>query len=198
MLSKVAAYGFLRVCLPLFPDATEHFQTLMLLIALASILYGSAMAFTTTKARLILGYSSIAQLGFIVLGIFALQHAGRAGRDPAGLQPRPRRRAGVLHRRAARARARTAREDIRDMGGLAMRAPVLATLFLIVTFATLAMPGSANFVGEFLILLGVFRGEDGDRDRRLDRRRAGGRLRAAAVHPHDAQPHRPARASRAR
>jgi NADH-quinone oxidoreductase subunit M len=58
ILSKVAAYGFLRVVLPLYPDASVHFQELMLLIALASILYGSAMAFTTTNTRLILGYSS--------------------------------------------------------------------------------------------------------------------------------------------
>ena len=78
VLSKVAAYGFLRIVLPLFPDAAQHFQTLMLLLALLSILYGSAMAFTTTNARLILGYSSIAQLGFIMLGIFALNPRARA------------------------------------------------------------------------------------------------------------------------
>jgi NADH-quinone oxidoreductase subunit M len=155
VLSKVAAYGFLRICLPLFPDATADFQTLMLLIALASILYGSAMAFTTTETRLILGYSSVAQLGFITLGIFALNDAGAQGAilqafnhglvvAPAFLV------VALLAERAGGS------EDIRDMGGIAMRAPVLATLFLIVTFATLAMPGSSNFVGEFLILLGVF------------------------------------------
>ena len=84
MLSKVAAYGFLRVVLPVFPDAAQDFQTLMLLLALASILYGSAMAFTQTNARLILGYSSVAQLGFITLGIFALGEA--AGAQGALLQ----------------------------------------------------------------------------------------------------------------
>ena len=84
------------------PTPRSDFQTLMLLLALASILYGSAMAFTTTNARLVLGYSSVAQLGFIMLGIFALASRGRPGRDPAGGQPRPGRRAAVLHRRAAR------------------------------------------------------------------------------------------------
>ena len=79
VLSKVAAYGFLRIVLPLFPDASVHFQELMLLIALASILYGSAMAFTTTNTRLVLGYSSVAQLGFIVLGIFSLRPEGAQG-----------------------------------------------------------------------------------------------------------------------
>ena len=155
VLSKVAAYGFLRICLPLFPDATEHFQTLMLLLALASILYGSAMAFTTTEARLVLGYSSVAQLGFITLGIFALNDQGAQGAILQafnhGLVVAP--AFFIVALLAARS---DGSEDIRDMGGIAMRAPVLATLFLIVTFATLAMPGSSNFAGEFLILLGVF------------------------------------------
>ncbi len=155
VLSKVAAYGFLRVCLPLFPDASEQFQTLLLLIALASILYGSAMAFTTTEARLILGYSSVAQLGFITLGIFALNEQGAQGAllqaFNHGLVVAP--AFFVVALLAARA---AGSQDIRDMGGIGMRAPVLASLFLIVAFATLAMPGSANFVGEFYILLGVF------------------------------------------
>ncbi len=155
VLSKVAAYGFLRIVLPFFPDATEHFQTLMLLVALISVLYGSAMAFTTTNTRLILGYSSVAQLGFIVLGIFALNSQGAQGAILQafnhGLVVAP--AFFIVALLAARS---DGSEDIRDMGGLAMRAPVLASLFLIVTFATLAMPGSSNFVGEFLILLGVF------------------------------------------
>jgi NADH-quinone oxidoreductase subunit M len=129
---------------------------LMLLVALASILYGSAMAFTTTHARLILGYSSVAQLGFIVLGIFALNPQGVQGAILQafnhGLVVAPAFFiVGLLALRA------DGSEDIRDMGGLAMRAPLLATLFLVVTFATLAMPGSSNFVGEFFILLGVFK-----------------------------------------
>ena len=155
VLSKVAAYGFLRVVLPVFPDATQDFQTVMLLIALASILYGSAQAFTQTNTRLILGYSSVAQLGFIMLGIFALGEA--AGAQGALLQM-------VNHGLVvaplffiiALLQERTGSEDIREMGGVAFRAPVLSTLFLIVALATLAMPGSANFAGEFLILLGLF------------------------------------------
>jgi NADH-quinone oxidoreductase subunit M len=155
ILSKVAAYGFLRVVLPLYPDASVRFQELLLLIALASILYGSAMAFTTTHTRLILGYSSVAQLGFIVLGIFALEPEGAQGAVIQavnhGLVVAP--AFFIVGLLAARAGS----EDLRDMGGLAFRAPVLAGLFLIVTLAILAMPGSSNFVGEFLILLGVFK-----------------------------------------
>ena len=155
VLSKVAAYGFLRIALPLFPDAAVQFQDLMLVIALASILYGSAMAFTTTETRLILGYSSVAQLGFIVLGIFALNEQGAQGAVLQsfnhGLVVAP--AFFIVALVSARAGGS---EDIRDMGGVALRAPVLAVLFLIVALANLAMPGSANFVGEFYILLGVF------------------------------------------
>ena len=141
--------------LPIFPDATQDFQLVMLLLALASILYGSAQAFTQTNARLILGYSSMAQLGFITLGIFALGQA--AGAQGALLQM-------VQHGLVVAPlffiivllHERTGSDDIRDMGGVAFRAPVLSTLFLIVALATLAMPGSANFAGEFLILLGLF------------------------------------------
>ena len=79
VLSKVGAYGFLRVVLPIFPEATVDFQELILIIALASILYGSVMAFTQTNVRLVAGYSSIAQLGFITLGIFALRADGADG-----------------------------------------------------------------------------------------------------------------------
>ena len=156
VLSKVAAYGFLRIALPLFPDAAAHFQELLLLIALASILYGSAMAFTTTNTRLVLGYSSVAQLGL---------HRARDLRPAAegaqgailqavnhGLVVAP--AFFIVALLAARAGGS---EDLRDMGGLAFRAPVLATMFLIVALANLAMPGSSNFVGEFLILLGVFK-----------------------------------------
>jgi NADH-quinone oxidoreductase subunit M len=155
ILSKVAAYGFLRVVLPLYPDAAVHFQELLLLISLASILYGSAMAFTTPDARLILGYSSVAQLGFITLGIFSLTDQGAQGAllqaVNHGLVVAP-----AFFICALLAARSNGSEDIRDMGGIAFRAPVLAALFLVVAFANLAMPGSSNFVGEFFILLGAF------------------------------------------
>ena len=77
------------------------------------------------------------------------------------------------------------------MGGIAFRAPVLAALFLIVALATLAMPGSSNFVGEFLILLGVFKAKLAIAMIAFDGRGDGERVRAAPVHPRDAQPRRP-------
>ncbi len=156
VLSKVAAYGFLRIVLPLFPYASVHYQTLMLLIALVSILWGTAVAFTTNDARLVIAYSSVAQLGFITLGIFSLRSQGGQGAllqmINHGLVT-----AAAFFIVAAVATRTGGSEDLRDMGGMAVRAPVLASLFLIVALATLAMPGSSNFAGEFLILLGVFK-----------------------------------------
>jgi NADH-quinone oxidoreductase subunit M len=158
VLSKVAAYGFLRIVLPLFPAAAKDFQSLILILALLSIVYGSAQAFTQTNARLVLGYSSVAQLGFIVLGIFAMDPEGRGAQGALlqmvnhGLVVAPLFLIIVLLSERS-----GGTEDITKMGGLAFRAPVLASLFLIVALATLAMPGSANFVGEFLILLGLFK-----------------------------------------
>jgi NADH-quinone oxidoreductase subunit M len=156
VVSKVAAYGFLRIVLPLFPYATVHYQTLILLIALLSIIWGTAAAFTTPDARLVVAYSSVAQLSFITLGIFSLEPQGAQGAVLQmvnhGLVTAP-----LFFVVAALAVRAGGSEKLRDMGGIAFRAPVLAALFLIVTLATLAMPGSSNFIGEFMILLGTFK-----------------------------------------
>jgi NADH-quinone oxidoreductase subunit M len=155
VLSKVGAYGFLRVVLPVFPDATNHFQEVILVVAVASILYGSVMAFSQTSARLVAGYSSVAQLGFITLGIFSLRADGADGAVLQmvnhGLVVAPL----LLFVVVLAARAGGS-DDITKMGGLAFRAPILAAMFLIVTMALLAIPGSSNFVGEFYILNGAF------------------------------------------
>ncbi len=154
VLSKVAAYGFLRVVLPIFPDATIELQEVILVIALASILYGSVMAFTQNSARLVAGYSSVAQLGFITLGIFSLRPDGADGAVLQmvnhGIVIVPLMLIMVI------LAERAGTDDITKMGGIAFRAPVMASLFLVVTLALLAMPGSSNFVGEFYILNGVF------------------------------------------
>jgi NADH-quinone oxidoreductase subunit M len=155
VVSKVAAYGFLRIVLPLFPFATVHFQLLVLLVSLVSILWATAVAFTTPDARMVVAYSSVAQLSFITLGIFSLRSVGAQG---ALLQMVNHAlvTAPLFFIVAALAMRSGGSELLRDMGGIAFRAPALAGLFLIVTLATLAMPGSSNFIGEFNILLGVF------------------------------------------
>jgi NADH-quinone oxidoreductase subunit M len=155
VVSKVAAYGFLRIVLPLFPYAAVHFQTLLLVVALVSIMWGTVVAFTTPDARMVVAYSSVAQLSFIVLGIFSLRPAGAQGALLQMLNHGLVTAALFFIIAAAAARAGGS-ELLADMGGIAFRAPVLAALALIVTLATLAMPGSSNWIGEFMILLGVF------------------------------------------
>jgi NADH-quinone oxidoreductase subunit M len=127
----------------------------MIVIAVVSILYGSVLAFSQDNARLVVGYSSIAQLGFITLGIFSLDPKGAQGAVlqmiTHGLVVAPLFLiVGLLAARAGGS------ELLSKMGGIAFKAPVLASLFLIVTLANLAMPGSANFVGELFVLFGAF------------------------------------------
>ncbi len=155
VVSKIGVYGFLRIVLPILPDASVHFQDVMLAFAVVSILYGSVIAFAQDDTRLVVGYSSIAQLGFILLGIFALEPKGAQGAVMQmvnhGLVA-----AGLFFAIAALARRSGGSELLSRMGGVAFRAPALAALLLILAFATLAMPGTANFVGELLILFGAF------------------------------------------
>ncbi len=155
VVAKVASYGFLQIVLPLFPNASHHFQVLMLIIAVVSIIWATAVAFTVNDARLVIAYSSVAQMGFILLGIFSLQPQGGQGALLQMLNHGVVTAAAFFVVAAVAARAGDS-ERLDDMGGVAFSAPVLATLFLIVTFANLAMPGSSNFIGEFMILLGTF------------------------------------------
>lgn len=157
VLSKIAAYGFLLIALPLLPEGVADLRWIVLVIAVISILYGSLIALTTTNARLVLAYSSVAQLGFITLGIFALRTDGASG---ALLQSVNHGVAvfGAFLAVAILSQRAGGSEDLRDMGGIATRAPIFAVLFVIVTYAVLALPGSANFMGEFLILRGAWEG----------------------------------------
>jgi len=155
VLSKAGVYGFLRIVLPVMPEGSQHWQELFIIVAVFSILYGSILAFSQDNVRLVVAYSSIAQLGFITLGIFALEDKGAQGAVfqmlNHGLVVVPLFLIiGVIAARAGGS------QSVEQLGGMAFRAPVLAALFLLVTFATLAMPGSANFVGEILVLFGAF------------------------------------------
>ena len=155
VLSKVGVYGFLRIVLPVMPDGAQYWQELFIIVAVFSILYGSILAFSQDNVRLVLAYSSIAQLGFIVLGIFAFEDKGAQGALfqmlNHGLVTVP--LFLILGVIAIRAHGS---ESLSELGGMAFRAPVLAALFLVISLATLAMPGSGNFVGEILILFGTF------------------------------------------
>ncbi len=155
VLSKVGVYGFLQIVMPIMPEGSQHWQELFIVLAVFSILYGSILAFSQDNVRLVVAYSSIAQLGFIVLGIFALDDKGAQGAVLQMVNHGIVVVALFLIIGVVAARAHGS-ESLAELGGTAFRAPVLATLFLIVALATLAMPGSANFMGEILILFGAF------------------------------------------
>lgn len=157
VVAKLGAYGFLRVVLPLMPEAVVNFQHLLLVLAVVAIIYGSVMAFSQDEARLVVGYSSIAQIGFVLLGIFVIDAKGAEGAMLQMLNH------GVvvigLMLAIGFLGARAGSERLSEMGGMARNAPVFAVMLLIIVLATLAMPGSANFVGELYILFGAFTDE---------------------------------------
>ena len=154
IVSKLGAFGFIRYCLTLFPQASHTFQPLMMGLGVVSILYGGLSALAQRDIKRIVAYASISHLGFIVLGIFALNIDGLNG---AIIQM-------VNHGIIIAAlficvgvyESRFATRDLRELGGLAKPMPIMAGLFLIAALAGLGMPLLNSFVGEFLTLLGAF------------------------------------------
>ncbi|MHB8394470.1 MAG: complex I subunit 4 family protein [Candidatus Dormibacteria bacterium] len=154
IVSKLGAFGFIRYNLTLFPQASHFFQPLMMGLAVASILYGALAALAQSDLKRIVAYASISHLGFVVLGIFALNVDGING---AIIQM-------VNHGVVIAAlficvgifETRFATRKLADLGGLAKAMPVMAGVFLVVALAGLGMPLLNSFVGEFLILLGAF------------------------------------------
>jgi NADH-quinone oxidoreductase subunit M len=155
VMSKAGVYGFLRVGLPVFPEGADAFAVPIGVLAVIGIVYGSLVAWRAPSMRLLVAYSSLAHLGFIALGVVAIDLQASQG---AVLQ--------MVNHGVVVAAAfaivgiinRVADDDrIDGIGGLAGPAPRLAWVFLIVAMAALAIPGSNSFVGEFFILAGVFR-----------------------------------------
>ncbi len=153
---KLGTYGFLRFTFPLLPDASTNGTVVVIVmsLALAAIVWGAIIAIMQSDFRRLLVFSSISHLGFVVLGLFALNFQGLQGSllqminlgfTTAGLFFL----AGFLHDRLGNTL-------LRSCGGLASKMPVLATCFLIIGMASIGLPGTNGFVGEFLILLGAF------------------------------------------
>jgi NADH-quinone oxidoreductase subunit M len=153
---KLGTYGFIRFSLPLLPDASrsEAVVMVMMTLALIAILYGAIVALIQPDFRRLLAFSSISHLGFVVVGLFALNFQGLQGSlltminlgfSTAGLFFL----AGFLYQR----RQST---NLAAFGGLARKVPLLATFLLIIGLASIGLPGTNGFVGEFLILLGAF------------------------------------------
>jgi NADH-quinone oxidoreductase subunit M len=154
VMSKTGTYGFLRFGIFLFPQASQTFAPLICILALASIIYGALAALGQTDLKRLLAYSSLSHTGFIVLGLFALNNQGVNG---AVLQminhgiTTP-----ALFLAATALSNRTGTTELAGMAGLQSRMPRLAALFLILSLASLGLPGLNQFAGEFLILGGAW------------------------------------------
>ncbi len=154
LMAKAGAYGFVRFCLPLFPEAMRTYGPLLSALAVAGILYGGAVAWAQGDLRRLLAYGSMSHMGFILLGIFALNVPAVQGSliqmINHGIST------GALFLIAGMLLDRTGRARTDEYGGVASIAPALAAATLIVTVSSLALPGTNGFVGEFLILAGTF------------------------------------------
>jgi NADH-quinone oxidoreductase subunit M len=154
-MSKTGAFGFLRYCIPLFPNAAHTLAPLFQVLAVISILYCALLALVQTDIKRLLAYASISHLGIVMLGMFAFNIQGVEG---SVLQM-------VNHGITITAlflivgfiEARTGTRRLSDFGGLAIRIPVIATVLLIASLSALGLPGLNSFAGEFLALIGVFR-----------------------------------------
>jgi NADH-quinone oxidoreductase subunit M len=154
VISKAAAYGFLRIAVPTFPDPVEDWRVVMLALASIGLVYGSLLAFRAPDVRGVVAYSSLAQMNLIVIGLFAVNDSGLNG----GLLQMVNHGlisaalfllAGGIERRTS-----TGRLDL--LGGMARGRPALASVLLTVGVIALAVPLSSAFAAEFLILNGIF------------------------------------------
>jgi NADH-quinone oxidoreductase subunit M len=155
MLVKVGAYGFLRFCFTLFPAASAQFAPLISTLAVISILYGWLSAYGQRDIVRLIAYTSIAHMGFVVLGAFAFNNQGIQGSILQMVNHGITTGALFLMAMVLLDRAGTARID--SIGGFGGRYPVMYGVFLLVLFSSVGLPGLNGFVGEFLILLGTYR-----------------------------------------
>ena len=155
VLLKMGTYGFVRFNLPMFPEASHFFVPFMAVLAIIGIIYGALVAMAQEDVKRLVAYSSVSHLGFVMLGIFALNPQGIVGgmlqMINHGLST------GGLFLLVGIIYERRHTRMISDFGGLSHRLPIFSTLFAITMLSSIGLPGLNGFVGEFLILLGVFK-----------------------------------------
>ena len=157
VLLKMGTYGFLRFNLPLFPEATVMFVPLLAGLSLVGIIYGALVAMVQVDVKRLVAFSSVSHMGFVVLGIFALNVEGMTGAMLQMLNHGF--STGALFLIVGMIYERRHTRMIADFGGLSTVMPVFATFFLIVALSSIGLPGLNGFVGEFLVLLGAFQAE---------------------------------------
>jgi NADH-quinone oxidoreductase subunit M len=151
---KMGAYGLIRFGIPLFPDAARELLPVVIALAVIGIIYGALVAMMQKDLKRLIAYSSVAHLGFVVLGLFVGSIQGMSGgilqMVNHGLST------GALFMLVGALYDRRHTRLIADFGGLAKSVPIFAGVFLFVALSSLGLPGLNGFVGEFLILLGTF------------------------------------------
>jgi NADH-quinone oxidoreductase subunit M len=154
VLLKMGAYGLIRFGIPLFPDAARELTPMILTLAVVGIVYGALVALVQKDLKRLIAYSSVAHLGFVMLGLFAGSVEAMSGgvlqMVNHGLST------GALFMLVGALYDRRHTREIADYGGLAKSVPILAGVFLVVALSSIGLPGLNGFVGEFLILLGTF------------------------------------------
>ena len=158
VLLKMGTYGLVRFAFPLFPTAAAFFAPYLAVLAVIGIIYGALVAMVQPDMKKLVAYSSVSHLGFVVLGICAMNMQGVQGAVYQMLEPRRQHRRPLPHRRHAVGPAAHA-ADRRVRRPEEGRCRTWSAAFLIVTLASIGLPGLNGFVGEFLILLGAFRWE---------------------------------------
>ncbi len=157
ILLKMGAYGFLRVSLPILPDAVQLFLTPMLVISAVAIVYGAYVSLVQTDVKRLIAFSSVSHMGFVTLGIFTLNRAGVEGAILQMINH------GIISAAlflcVGMIYERTHTREIKDYGGVAKVAPVYSTLLALFCLAAAGFPGLNSFVGEFLIISGAFKTE---------------------------------------
>jgi NADH-quinone oxidoreductase subunit M len=154
VLLKMGTYGFMKLGFPLFPDATRLVAPIVMALAVLSIVYGACLALVQTDIKKIIAYSSISHLGYVMLGLISLDLIGIQGAivqmvshglTAAGLFLM----VGMIYERCHT-------RDLAAYGGLAKALPVYSVFFMILTLASIGLPTTSGFTGEFLVLLGAF------------------------------------------
>ncbi len=155
VMLKLGTYGFWRFAVPLFPVQARQFQTPLAALAVIGIVYGAFMCLAQRDIKKLIAYSSVSHLGYCMLGLFAFTTEGATGSAYQMLNHGV--STGALFMLFGFLYERRHARLMSEYGGLAKVMPVFTAFFLIVTFSSVAVPGTNGFVGEFLILLGTFR-----------------------------------------
>lgn len=155
ILLKMGGYGFIRVSLPMFPDASIYFAPLVFALSVIAIVYTSLVALMQEDMKKLIAYSSVAHMGFVTMGLFSMNPQGIQGAMfqmvSHGLV------SGALFLCVGVVYDRMHTREIRAYGGLVQRMPLYAVTFMLFTMANVGLPGTSGFVGEFLTLMGAFR-----------------------------------------